>query len=118
MPVGRLVTRATNDVENVSEMFSAGIAALVRDVFKMLGLALALFCIDARLAGFTFLVVPLLAVGAFVFRWKVREAFRAGRHEEALNAAIDAVDALLRRHFPLAAGHDNPNELPDEPHLR
>ena len=79
MPVGRLVTRATNDVENVSEMFSAGIAALVRDVFKMLGLALALFCIDARLAGFTFLVVPLLAVGAFVFRWKVREAFRAVR---------------------------------------
>jgi ATP-binding cassette subfamily B multidrug efflux pump len=79
MPVGRLVTRATNDVENVSEMFSAGIAALVRDVFKMLGLALALFCIDARLAGFTFLVVPLLTIGAFVFRWKVREAFRAVR---------------------------------------
>jgi len=79
MPVGRLVTRATNDVENVSEMFSAGIAALVRDVFKMLGLAVALFCIDAHLAGFTFLVVPLLAVGAFVFRWKVRAAFRAVR---------------------------------------
>ncbi len=79
MPVGRLVTRATNDVENVSEMFSAGIAALVRDVFKMIGLAIALFCIDARLAGFTFLVVPLLALGAIVFRWKVREAFRAVR---------------------------------------
>ncbi|HKA13585.1 MAG TPA: ABC transporter ATP-binding protein, partial [Myxococcota bacterium] len=79
MPVGRLVTRATNDVENVSEMFSAGIAALVRDVFKMLGLALALFCIDARLAGFTFLVVPLLALGALVFRWRVREAYRAVR---------------------------------------
>ncbi len=79
MPVGRLVTRATNDVENVSEMFSAGIAALVRDVFKMLGLALALVWVDPRLAGFTFLVVPLLAVGAFVFRWKVREAFRAVR---------------------------------------
>jgi len=79
MPVGRLVTRATNDVENVSEMFSAGIAALVRDVFKMLGLAVALFVVDPRLAGLTFLVVPLLAVGAFVFRWKVREAFRAVR---------------------------------------
>jgi ATP-binding cassette subfamily B protein len=79
MPVGRLVTRATNDVENVAEMFSAGIAALVRDVFKMIGLALALFCIDAHLAGYTFLVVPLLAIGAIVFRWKVREAFRAVR---------------------------------------
>jgi ABC-type multidrug transport system fused ATPase/permease subunit len=79
MPVGRLVTRATNDVENVAEMFSAGIVALVRDVFKMLGLAVALFYVDARLAAFTFLVVPLLAVGAIVFRWKVREAYRAVR---------------------------------------
>jgi ABC-type multidrug transport system fused ATPase/permease subunit len=79
MPVGRLVTRATNDVENVAEMFSAGIAALVRDVFKMLGLAIALFYVDARLALFTFLVVPLLAVGAIVFRWKVRAAYRAVR---------------------------------------
>jgi len=79
MPVGRLVTRATNDVENVAEMFSAGIAALVRDVFKMIGLAAALFAVDARLAGYTFLIVPVLAVAAMVFRWKVREAFRAVR---------------------------------------
>ena len=42
-------------------------------------------------------------------------AFRAGRFEEGLNAAIDAVDALLRRHFPLAPGAVNPNELPDAP---
>lgn len=48
----------------------------------------------------------------------MRDAFRAGRHEEGLNAAIDAVDALLRQHYPLAAGQANPNELPDEPLLR
>jgi len=48
----------------------------------------------------------------------MRQAFRIGRHEEALNTAIDAVDALLRQHFPLAPGEDNPNELPDEPELR
>ena len=35
-PVGRLVTRATNDVENVAEMFSAGIVALITDLLKML----------------------------------------------------------------------------------
>ncbi len=78
-PVGRLVTRATNDVENVAEMFSAGIVALVTDVFKMVGFAVALFLVDARLALFTFLVVPVLAVAAIVFRFKVREAFRAVR---------------------------------------
>jgi uncharacterized membrane protein len=42
-------------------------------------------------------------------------AFKAGRFEQGLGAAIDAVDALLSRHFPLAAGAHNPNELPDRP---
>jgi uncharacterized membrane protein len=48
----------------------------------------------------------------------MREAFKARRHEQGLHAAIDAVDALLRQHFALAAGQHNPNELPDEPALR
>jgi uncharacterized membrane protein len=48
----------------------------------------------------------------------MREAFRARRHEQGLNAAIDAVDALLRQHFPLAPGQERSNELPDAPDLR
>jgi uncharacterized membrane protein len=48
----------------------------------------------------------------------MREAFRARRYEEGLNAAIDAVDAQLRQRFPLVPGEDNPNELPDKPDLR
>ena len=91
-PVGRLVTRATNDVENVSEMFSAGIVALVTDVLKMLGFAVALFLVDARLAALTFLVVPLLALAAIVFRLKVREAFRAVR------VRIARINAYLQEH--------------------
>ena len=55
-------------------------------------------------------------------RWQavlatMREAFRAGRFEEGLNQAIDAVDALLVQHFALAPGVANPNELPDPPVL-
>jgi uncharacterized membrane protein len=48
----------------------------------------------------------------------MREAFRAGRYEEGLSTAIDAVDAMLLRHFPLAEGAANPNELPNAPFLR
>jgi uncharacterized membrane protein len=48
----------------------------------------------------------------------MREAFRSHRFEEGLNQAVDAVDALLVRHFPLAAGAPNPNELPNAPELR
>ena len=48
----------------------------------------------------------------------MREDFRAGRFERGLMQAVDAVDALLSRHFALAAGESNPNELPDATDLR
>jgi len=78
-PVGRLVTRTTNDAENLAEMFSAGIVALVVDVAKMIGFAVVLFSLDAELATVAFLLVPFLAACAILFRFKVREAFRAVR---------------------------------------
>jgi ATP-binding cassette subfamily B protein len=88
-PVGRLVTRTTNDVENVAEMFSAGIVALVTDLFTMVGIAVVLYLLDPQLALFTFAVIPVLAVAAVVFRFKVREAFRAVRVRIArINAHI------------------------------
>lgn len=49
---------------------------------------------------------------------RMRESFRQGAFEAGLNDAIDAVDALLAQHFPLAPGEHNPNELSDRPHLR
>jgi ATP-binding cassette subfamily B multidrug efflux pump len=88
-PVGRLVTRCTNDVENVAEMFSAGIVALITDVAKMVGFAVFLFLVDAQLAFFTFLVIPPLAVVAVIFRFKVRAAYRHVRVRIArINAYI------------------------------
>jgi ABC-type multidrug transport system fused ATPase/permease subunit len=79
IPVGRLVTRATNDVENVAEMFAQGLVALITDVIKMIGYAVILFFLSAKLALWSFAIVPLLAVAAVIFRLKVREAFRAVR---------------------------------------
>ena len=48
----------------------------------------------------------------------MREAFRAGQFEAGLNQAVDAVDALLTQHFPLAHGQVNPNELSNAPVVR
>ena len=47
----------------------------------------------------------------------MRSAFKAGQFEAGLNQAIDAVDAVLKQHFPLAPGEVNPNELSNSPHL-
>jgi ATP-binding cassette subfamily B protein len=88
-PVGRLVTRTTNDVENVAEMFSAGIVAFVTDVLRMVGIAGVLYLLDPDLALLTLAVIPVLAVAAIIFRFKVREAFRTVRVRIArINAHI------------------------------
>lgn len=88
-PVGRLVTRLTNDLENLAEMFSAGIVALIADLFVMAFFVWMLFRIDSQLALVALAVMPFLAVAAVVFRYKVREAFRAVRVKiAALNAHL------------------------------
>ena len=48
----------------------------------------------------------------------MRAAFQAGRFEDGLNQAVDAIDALLARHFAALPGQVNPNELADRPHMR
>ena len=49
---------------------------------------------------------------------RMQIAFQGGQFEAGLNQALDAVDGLLVRHFALAPGAVNPNELPDAPLLR
>ncbi len=88
-PVGRLVTRLTNDLEQLAEMFSAGVIAMVADLFVMVVILAMLFAIDPRLALAALALVPFLAVAAVIFRYKVREAFREVRVKIArLNAHL------------------------------
>ena len=88
-PVGRLVTRLTNDIENTGEMFTSGLIQLAADLLLMLAFAVALFAIDWRLALAALAIVPPLSVGAAIFRYKVREAFRIARIKVArLNAHL------------------------------
>ena len=88
-PVGRLVTRLTNDLEHLAEMFSAGVIAMVADVFVMVVILTMLFAIDPRLALAALALVPFLGIAAAVFRYKVREAYREVRVKIArLNAHL------------------------------
>jgi ABC-type multidrug transport system fused ATPase/permease subunit len=78
-PIGRLVNRLTNDVETVSEIFTAGVVALIADLFVMAYVAYLLFGYHAKLALITMSLIPLLTIALALFRWKVREAFRLAR---------------------------------------
>ncbi len=75
-PVGRLMTRVTSDVEALNQMFTQGIVSIFGDIFLLLGIIGALLYLDVRLALWVFIVIPLLFIVSFLFRLKVREAFR------------------------------------------
>jgi len=96
-PVGRLVTRLGNDIESASEMFSAGLVALLADLVMMTAFAIVLFWLNWRLAACAMAVVPVMAGAAIVFRWKVRDAFRVVRLKIArINAHLQETITGMR----------------------
>ena len=78
-PVGRLVTRATNDVNVLNEMFSSGVVSVIGDIFMLILIVGALLYYNWQLALITFLVLPLLVVVTFMFRARARDAYRTVR---------------------------------------
>ena len=85
-PVGRLVTRLTNDIAALNELLTQGALVIVADLFKVVGVAGFLLWISWKLALITFVIMPLLAV---IMRWfavVMRNSFRKQRlHIARLN---------------------------------
>ncbi len=75
-PVGRLVTRVTNDVNVLNEMFSSGLVAIFGDLITLVGIVIALLYYNWQLALFTFAVIPFLIIATAIFRKKARQAYR------------------------------------------
>ena len=74
-PVGRLMTRVTNDVEQLNEAFSSGLVTIFGDVFTLLFILGMMLQLNWRLALVTFTVLPLVAVATFFFRGLIRKAY-------------------------------------------
>ncbi|MFZ2324684.1 MAG: ABC transporter ATP-binding protein [Ignavibacteriaceae bacterium] len=86
-PIGRIVTRATNDVESLSELFSSGIVMVFSDVFIIIWILVFMFSMDIPLSLVTLSVLPVLVYGTFLFRKKIRESYRDVRfHLARLNS--------------------------------
>ncbi len=78
-PVGRLMTRITNDIDALTEMVSRGVVSIFGDVFVLAGVMIAMIILDHRLAIVTFLALPVIIGLTAYFRGIMRDSFRAIR---------------------------------------
>lgn len=107
-PVGRLMTRATTDIEALSQMFSSGLLAIALDLMTMLGLLGLLFHLDGHLARSVLLVLPVAYLVTSWFQKHMRRYFRVAREKlAAMNAFVqENVHGIRVVHlFDLAAEH-------------
>src|SRR5690606_4295418 len=72
----RLMTRITNDVETLNNLFSSGVVTAFGDAFSLVFIVGAMLAMDWKLALVSFSVLPLVFAAAVLFRAKVRVAYR------------------------------------------
>lgn len=92
-PVGRLVTRVTNDVETVNQLFTEVLINLVSNVAKMVGSVATIMLLNWRLGLVTVLTLPPVLLITIFFRARAREAFRNVR------MWVSRVNAFLSEHL-------------------
>lgn len=78
-PVGKLVTRVSNDTEAVNELFSQILAKLFKNAVKIIGFAVVMLSINVRMALYSFLLIPFVTALTFFFRYMSRKAYRLTR---------------------------------------
>jgi ATP-binding cassette subfamily B protein len=91
-PIGRLITRTTSDVEALNDVFSAGVITMLGDLFRLGFIAFFMFSLHWQLAVVTLLVMPLMVYATFLFRRKVRSAYRDTREQ------ISRLNSFLQEH--------------------
>ncbi len=89
-PVGRLVTRVTNDIENLNEMFKSVLITVFKDIFLLTGIIVVLVHLNWRLALISFILMPFVFGLALFFSRQAREVFRE------IRANLATINAFLQ----------------------
>lgn len=92
-PVGKLVTRVSNDTEAVNELFTSILVKLFKNIVKIIGYAIVMLSIDKRMAGVSFLLLPIVGVLTFFFRHMSRKAYQITRNK------ITELNTFLSEHI-------------------
>ncbi|MCT4542447.1 MAG: ABC transporter ATP-binding protein/permease [Vallitalea sp.] len=92
-PVGKLITRVTNDTETLNEMYTSVIVNSVKSILMIVGISIMMFILDWRLTLVVFLVIPLILIATLLFRHHSRKAYREVRTKVA------SINAFLSEHI-------------------
>lgn len=82
-PIGRLVTRVSNDTENLNEMYTSVVINLFKDVFVLIGIMFIMLSMNVKLALISLGFLPLVIVASIIFRKKIRVVYRIARAQVA-----------------------------------
>ena len=93
MPVGRLMTRMTNDIENINEMFAQGVVTLIADFVKMAVIVVIMLVLDWQLTLLTFTTLPLLWGLVRYARGAMRRSFRE------IRLRLAAMNSFVQEHL-------------------
>lgn len=92
-PVGRIMTRLTNDVDSLNELFTSGVTDVLGDVVMILAIIGVMLWMDVRLTLVTLLTVPMLFVATTWFRKGARRGY------DMVRTRIARINAFLQEHF-------------------
>ena len=108
---GDLLTRVTEDVNDMGELFSDTLGEMLQSALLAAGMTIVLLYIDPVLALFSLVTAPLLVVVSFIFRRKVRERARRQRHHEGDLASVanETLSARCRSSRPSAPRSSSPS---------
>jgi ATP-binding cassette subfamily B multidrug efflux pump len=89
-PVGRLVTRVTNDTQTLNDMYSTVMINMIKDIFMLIGIMVVMLTLNVKLALISFITLPLIIAATMIYRAYAREAMRDVRLKLAqINASLN-----------------------------
>ena len=92
-PVGRIVTRITNDTEAINDLYANIIVRLFRNVIKVIGLIIVMLMLDVKMALLSLVMVPVVAALTFVFRRLSRRCY------QVVKTRVTALNTFLSEHL-------------------
>jgi ATP-binding cassette subfamily B protein len=92
-PVGRLITRMTNDIDALNDMITQGVVAVFGDLLTLVGIIGIMLYLDWRLALATMVVLPIIVAVTARFRARARESYRA------IRVRVARINAFLNEHI-------------------